>query len=280
MQFCRNLKSFFIMKYYLILLVLLLFNSCESNSISNNNNNNDNDIVSPSIHLECGIPKDKDSADDYIIIRQQYALSYNYKLGTPNWVSWEMNSNWFGDVERYEGNFITDNELPSNYTKIKHSDYTNSGYDRGHLVRSEERTKTVEDNKSTFLMTNIIPQTQDLNRGVWLNLEYYLENLCKKENKQIFVISGGIYSSGTKINNLVAIPDTCYKIAVVLDKGQSRKDITKNTRVIAVKMPNIDGIRSDKWEKYTTTIDAIEYSTGYDFLNYIKDDIENILESK
>lgn len=266
------------MKYYLILLVLLLFNSCESNSISNNNN--DIDIVSPSIHLECGIPKDKDSADDYIIIRQQYALSYNYKLGTPNWVSWEMNSNWFGDVERYEGNFITDNELPSNYTKIKHSDYTNSGYDRGHLVRSEERTKTVEDNKSTFLMTNIIPQTQDLNRGVWLNLEYYLENLCKKENKQIFVISGGIYSSGTKINNLVAIPDTCYKIAVVLDKGQSRKDITKNTRVIAVKMPNIEGIRSDKWEKYTTTIDAIEYSTGYDFLNYIKDDIENILESK
>lgn len=257
---------------------MLLFNSCESNSISNNNN--DIDIVSPSIHLECGIPKDKDSADDYIIIRQQYALSYNYKLGTPNWVSWEMNSNWFGDVERYEGNFITDNELPSNYTKIKHSDYTNSGYDRGHLVRSEERTKTVEDNKSTFLMTNIIPQTQDLNRGVWLNLEYYLENLCKKENKQIFVISGGIYSSGTKINNLVAIPDTCYKIAVVLDKGQSRKDITKNTRVIAVKMPNIEGIRSDKWEKYTTTIDAIEYSTGYDFLNYIKDDIENILESK
>lgn len=269
------------MKKYLFILLIVLLSSCETDAVSNNNTKVETDtITAPSIHLTLGVPTDNNDVDDYLILRPQYTLSYNYLKGVPNWVSWEMNADWFGDVERYDGNFITDNSLPSNFTKIKHSDYTNSGYDRGHLVRSEERTKTEEDNKSTFLMSNIIPQTPDLNRGVWLNLEYYLEDLCKKENKQIFVIAGGIYSTNTKINNLVAIPDTCYKIAVILDKGQSRKDVTKDTRVIAVKMPNIAGVRSDKWEKYQSTVDAIEYSTGYDFLNYIKDEIENELEKK
>ena len=260
-----------------IIITILLFTSCETNSVATKQDDN---IIAPSIHLELGIPKDKDSSDDYLIIRPQYTLSYNYLLGVPNWVSWEMNVDWFGEVPRYDGNFITDNTLPTTFTKIKHSDYTNSGYDRGHLVRSEERTKTDEDNKSTFLMTNIIPQTPDLNRGVWLDLEYHLENLCKKENKQIFVIAGGIYKSNSFINNIVAIPDTCYKIAVILEKGQKRQNITKDTKIIAVKMPNTDGISKDDWEKYVTTVDAIEFSTGYDFLNYIKDDIEIELEKK
>jgi len=268
------------MKKYFLLILVLVFSSCDNNAVSNNTKTDSDTITAPSIHLDLGIPKDFDSSDDYLIIRPQYCLSYNFKLGVPNWVSWEMNSDWFGDVPRYGGNFVTDNSLPSTFSKIKHTDYTNSGFDRGHQVRSEERTKTDEDNKSTFLMTNIIPQTPDLNRGVWLNLEYYLEKLCKEENKQIFVIAGGIYSSSSFINNIVAIPDTCYKIAVVLDKGQNRKNITKDTRIIAVKIPNIAGIRSDKWEKFVTTVNSIEYSTGYDFLNYIKDEVENELESK
>jgi endonuclease G len=262
---------------FFIILITLILSSCETNTVASKQEDN---IIAPSIHLECGVPTDNDSTDDYLIIRPQYTLSYNYKLSVPNWVSWEMNADWFGDVERYGGNFITDNNLPSNFTKIKHTDYTNSGFDRGHLVRSEERTKTDEDNKSTFLMTNIIPQTQDLNRGVWLDLEYHLENLCKKENKQLFVIAGGIYKSNSFINEIVAIPDTCFKIVVILEKGQKRKDITKDTQIIAVKMPNIDGISKDDWERYITTINSIEFSTGYNFLNYIKDDIEEILESK
>ncbi len=267
------------MNNLIILMLILVFTSCNNDVISNNKSDFDS-IFSPSIHLELGIPKDLDSTDDYLIIRPQYCLSYNYILGVPNWVCWEMNSDWFGDVPRFDGSFLTDNSLPALYKKIKHTDYTNSGYDRGHQVRSEERTKTVDDNKSTFFMSNILPQTPDLNRGVWLNLEYYLEKLCKEEDKQIFIISGGIYSTDSFINNIVAIPDTCYKIALVLEKGQNRKNITKNTRIIAVKMPNIAGIRSDKWEKYITSVKSIEYSTGYNFLDYINDEIENFLESK
>ena len=170
---------------FIILASIVCFIACSKNSLPSVANPNPNDttktdtstVVNPykwvqSVHISLGVPFDKDTSDDYIIVRDQYVLSYNKKNGEPNWVAWELNADWYGDVTRYSGNFITDVSLPSGFYQVKHSDYTNGGYDRGHMVRSEERTRTVEDNKSTFLLTNIIPQRPDLNQGVWLDFEY------------------------------------------------------------------------------------------------------------
>ncbi len=232
------------------------------------------------VHAALGIPVDADSTDDYIIARHQYILSYNNERGVANWVSWNQNADWYGDVERYGGKFKVDPMLPDNFKKVTHDDYTNSGFDRGHMVRSEDRTKTVEDNIATFYMTNVMPQTPDLNRGCWLDLEYYYEDLCKKQDKELYIIAGGIFHKDNYINGKVAIPDSTYKIIVVLDRGQGASDVTTSTEVIAVVMPNTDGIRSDDWQKYITTVDRIENSTGYDFLNRVPVDIQKVIESK
>ena len=233
-----------------------------------------------SIHLTLGLPTDDDPSDDYILVRYQYALSYNKDMNVCNWVSWELNSEWYGDVPRRTGNFLQDPLLPEGYYKVKHADYTNSGFDRGHMVRSEERTATEEDNRATFYMTNILPQTPDLNQGVWYAFERHLENLCKQENKQLFVIAGGIFHTKQKINDLVAIPDSCFKIAIVLEKGQNLKDINDRTPVIAVVMPNIAGVRRDEWETYKTTINRIESSTGYSFLTRVNKKVGDVLKRK
>lgn len=231
-----------------------------------------------SVHTELGTPFDADTTDDYIIIRDQYVTSYNAALGVPNWVAWELNADWYGEVDRHSGNFITDKSLPEDW-RIKHSDYTNSGYDRGHMVRSEERTLTEEDNKSTFLLTNIIPQRPNLNRKVWLKFEYYCEDLCKEQNKELYIYSGGIYfpDSTLKSEGKVAVPESCYKIVVVLDKDQGIQSVTKNTAVYAVLMPNDDSVGKE-WEDYQTSVDNIEALTGYDFMSLIPDTIENALE--
>lgn len=231
------------------------------------------------IHLALGTPVDADASDDYVIVRRQYALSYNKDLNVPNWVSWNLNTDWYGEVDRYSGSFIRDTSLPDGFYRVKHSDYTNSGYDRGHMVRSEERTLTEEDNRSTFLLTNILPQRPDLNRGVWLDLEYWCEEMCKDSLKELYVIAGGIFHEPhDPLSDVVAVPDSCFKIIVVLERGQGLAEITADTRVVAVVMPNIDGIRSDDWEQYVTSVDRIEASTGYDFLDLIPDTIEQTLE--
>lgn len=256
----------------------------EAKPVNTDTTNTNNSIYTwaKSVHTSLGIPFDRDTTDDYLIIRPQYVVSYSNRLGQPNWVASELNASWYGDVERYEGDFITDKSLPASFYKVKDGDYTNSGYDRGHLVRSEERTATVDDNKSTFLMSNIIPQTADLNRGVWLKLEYECERLCKEENKELFVVAGGIFHTNKSLNDAykVVIPDSCFKIIVVLDKGQTLANVTSSTKVIAVVMPNIAGIRNDAYSKYLTTVDRIEASTGYDFLNEISDSVEESIESK
>jgi endonuclease G len=234
------------------------------------------------VHAPWGYPIDSDKSDDYIIERNQYILSYNPKLNVPNWVAWQLNATWYGDVPRKSGKFITDTTLPATFQKITHDDYTKSGYDRGHMVRSEERTASEEDNRSTFYMTNILPQTPTLNQQTWLSLEYECERLCKVEGKELYIIAGGVFSNQPKrLNGKVAVPDSCWKIIAVLEKGQKPKDITKSTKIIAVMMNNGVYDRStNSWTSYITTIDSIEKSTGYDIMHLLPDSIEDMLEQK
>ncbi|MGA1307360.1 MAG: DNA/RNA non-specific endonuclease [Candidatus Kapaibacteriota bacterium] len=235
-----------------------------------------------SIHLEMGIPLDGNASNDYLIIRPQYALSYNQQLNIANWVSWNLHRGWYGDVPRFSGNFIQDTSLPAEFYRVKHGDYTGSGYDRGHMVRSEERTATAEDNKSTFLLTNIMPQTPTLNQQTWLSLELECERMCKNDNKELFVMAGGVFGPNPKrLNTVVAVPDSCWKIIVILDSGQRLKDITPATRIIAVMMNNgtYTSGKTD-WKLYTTTVDAIEERTGYDFLSDVPMQIQQSIESK
>lgn len=215
-------------------------------------------------HVACGVPFDSDTSDDYIIVRDEYVLSYNNQRGAANWVAWKLTAASFGDVERYSGNFITDTSLPTPFQRIKHADYTNSGYDRGHMVRSEERTYSVEANKATFYMTNILPQTPDLNRGVWYDFEQYCQELCTQQHKDLYIIAGGIYDRNVttlKDEGKVEIPDSCYKIVYIVDSGQ--KPTATTVQQIAVIMPNIAGVRKYKYSTYISTVPHIEQSTGY-----------------
>jgi len=231
-------------------------------------------------NIELGLPTDSDANDEFILKRTQYVLSFSPDKHVANWVSWNLNKKWFGKVKRYN-KFISDPELPSNYYQALNSDYRKTGYDKGHIVRSEERTNSKKNNKTTFYFTNIMPQKPDLNRGVWLRFEKYCEKLCKKENKELFIVAGGIYHKGYKtIKYNVAVPDSCFKIVVVLNKDEGIKDINKQTKVIAVVMPNINGIRKANWENYTTTVRKIEWSTGYDFLSNVDKSIQEVLENQ
>jgi endonuclease G len=239
------------------------------------------------LHAPLGIPKDNDDSDDYLMEKPQYVLSYNNARGGANWVAWNLNESWYGTVERKQGQFITDMSLPDGFQRITHNDYTGSGYDRGHMVRSEERTRTREDNDATFLMTNILPQTHDLNAGPWLSLETYCEVLAKKKNHELYLIAGGIYDKNPeylkgKGNGRVAIPKSTWKIVVVLERGQGLESVNKETRVIAVNMPNEQGkeFKKSGWRKYLTTVDELERLTGYDFLSNVPPDVQAVIESK
>lgn len=231
------------------------------------------------INVELGTPTDSDKSDDHLIKRKQYVISYNKNKNVANWASWNLNKKWYGNYNRVSG-FKPDNELPDGYYKVTTRDYTNTGYDRGHIVASKDRSNNKSNNRITFLMSNIYPQEPHLNQGPWKRLEDYCRFLCTEKNKELYVIAGGVFTSGKEMKKHIAIPDSCYKIIVIMRRDESLLAVNENTEIIAVMMPNKSGIKKVKWDTYKTTIARIEKSTGYDFLSEVPKAIQKILELK
>jgi DNA/RNA endonuclease G (NUC1) len=241
-------------------------------------------------HLEFGAPVDNTPADEQPIARAQYALSYNAARGGPNWVSWNVNASHFGAAPRCDC-FSADLAVAS-ASRIVDFDYRNGGYDRGHLVQSESRTTTDQENASTFLLTNILPQAAENNQGPWLRLENYLNDLARDSAKEVYVVAGGEYAANAptlKNEGRVAIPDFTWKVAVLLDAGEGLASVQSaaDLRVIAVRMPNLttasgpgsaSGIRNLPWERFAVSVDSLEALTGYDLLSALPDGVEADVE--
>src|SRR4029079_707492 len=156
------------------------------------------------------------------------------------------------------------------------------GIDRGHLARSFDRTSGSLDNAYTFYFSNIVPQASDLNQGPWANMENFLGDLARFQNKEVYIIAGVCGENGTlKNEGKVVIPDYTWKVALVLprDEGLANVDSYDDVQVYAAVMPNVAGIRNVDWHTYLTTVDSVEALSGYDLLALLPDPIEVAVES-
>jgi endonuclease G len=156
------------------------------------------------------------------------------------------------------------------------------------MTPSADRTNTVTNNSATFLMTNIIPQSPDNNQGPWAVLENYSRDLVN-QNQELYIISGsygtgGTGSNGTKTtiaNGNVTVPARTWKVIVVLNSSNSgASSVTTNTRVIAVNMPNTQGIRNADWKNYRVSVDSIEANTGYNLLSNVSSSVQSTIEAR
>lgn len=247
----------------------------EDISVSNNPN-------SSSVHLTFGNPSnavtDTNYPANYLMVKDQYVLSYARDNGTPNWVSWHLDSNWLGTTPRQD-DFRGDSTLPAGWYKVVSTSYAGSGYDRGHMSPSADRTLTVADNSSTFLMTNMVPQTADNNRVTWEGLEEYTRDLVTDDGDEVYVISGTYGNAGTINNGHIVVPTYTWKVIIVLPSGTDDvARVTTSTRTIAVFVPNQTDINND-WKTYRVSVDYVEAQTGYDFFSNITDATENTIEA-
>ena len=234
-------------------------------------------------HLEFGTPADGTPNNEILINHPEFSLSYSPVRGGPNWVSWNKNQTHFGGADRCDC-FSADFALPDSVYRVVTSDYTGSGYSRGHMVMSEQRTRTDAENQRTFLMTNVLPQLQALNGGPWLQFEFYTNDLAQAQLKEVWNLAGGTYpASPATLNGAgkVQIPSTTWKIIVVMNYGQGLANVASasDIQVIAVNMPNTAAAQGTAWQTYRTSVDAIEAATGYDFLSALPDAIEAAVEA-
>jgi endonuclease G len=224
---------------------------------------------------------------NYLLDKAQYAVSYCRDRGIPNWVSWHLDSSWLGSAPR-QNDFRADPTLPAGWYQVQGTDYQGSGFDRGHHTPSADRTNTIPDNSATFLMTNIMPQAPDNNQGPWEQLESYSRSLIPAGN-ELYIIMGGYGNGGTGSNGSanviaggkVAVPNVTFKVIIVLPVGNNDPArVTEQTRVIAVIMPNTQGIRNNDWRSYRVSVDQVEQLTGLDFFSNVPVGIQNVIEAR
>lgn len=246
-------------------------------------------------------------AKNYLLERPQYTLSYNNKSHNPNWVAWHLQSEDMGELKR-SNNFREDTSLPNSFYKVSEKEYSYAdyGFDRGHMCPSGSRTSNADNNSATFFMTNMVPQTGENNQKTWMNLEHYLQDLARTENKEVYIVSGPAGIGGSSASgkfdyitlnpswNLsaddkgIVVPASTWKIALILEKGENDVSrVTEESTIIAVNMPNTvnchnDAINTDgfkkeyinDYEKNTSTIVNADQRFCWEYYLTSVDEIE------
>ena len=207
--------------------------------------------------------------NNYLMEKPQYTLSYNRSKGEANWVAWRLDSTWLGNTPRQD-DFRPDPQLPNDWYQVTSQDYSGSGYDRGHITPSGDRTRSAVDNSATFLMTNILPQLAANNQGPWEDFESYCRTLANQGN-EIYIVSGGAGVAGTIAGGKIVVPQVTWKVVLILPNGSNDLErVNKGTRAIAIIVPNQPPVNINAtWREFRVPIRAVEVLTGYNFFTNV-----------
>lgn len=218
--------------------------------------------------------------NNYLMQKPQYTISYNRSRGEPNWVAWRLDSSWVGGAPR-QNDYRPDTSLPAGWYQVTDSDYSGSGYDRGHMCPSGDRTRSIADNSATFLMTNFVPQLAANNQGPWEEFETYCRTLASQGN-EVYIIDGPNGNVGTIASGRVVIPAVTWKVVLILPNGSNDLSrVSRATRAFGIIVPNQPPLNiNEPWRTFRVTVDAVENLTGYNFFSAIPINTQAIIERR
>ena len=204
-----------------------------------------------------------------------YMVGYSDLKGTPLWVVYKLTP--LDETQKHldrPSSFRTDWR---NFGLITSNDYTNSGYDRGHMAPNHAIALLYgkEAQQETFLMTNVVPQKASLNQKLWQRLETMELDTFAPKFKELWVYTGPLFdlqSRRLKSSFWVEIPNAFYKIYVGVEEGGA-------IRTLALIVPQ-NAKANDTIQRYLVSIDEVERRSGFDFLHQLDDTIENALEKE
>lgn len=209
------------------------------------------------------------------IQHHDYKLYYNTETNLANWVSWSLKAEHTnGTLERKNYQFTPDPDLPVDM-QVDTRDYSGSGYTRGHLAPAADMKYDDVPMRECFYMSNICPQTSALNSSgtSWTRLEDKCRAWARQEG-EIFIVCGPIFKKGKAKRYIgkthkVAVPDAFFKVVLSTRRGHEKAlgfMLDNNNERQAYR----DGVCS---------VDDVERVTGYDFFDWLPDDMEDRLEA-
>lgn len=224
-------------------------------------------VATPAVNITQYLPK---SAIQGKLLRNTGYVSYfSEDHQIPVWVAYIAKYPFeYNTVER-PSTFYQDPRVKS----PQHSDYTRSGFDRGHMAPNYVIGRCYGERAQyeTFYTTNIIPQKAKVNRNQWMEMEQFIANKLAARYGEVFVLVGPVITNNvSKIKGKITIPPAMWAIVAVRDR-------LGNLSMAAILIPQ-EPTKKD-FRNYITTVDNVEAETGIDFFSELPDQIENQLEA-
>jgi endonuclease G len=258
---------------YILIIIVAILGSDELKSFIGLKTDQEK-IERPFVNTDMGqleIPSMPKGKQGQVIQRTGYTLAYDKKTKTPQWVAWELTK------EETKGNHErTDKFLPDpnvEGAKVVTTDYTGSGYDRGHMAPAGDMKWSKKAMEESFYMSNICPQIHHLNTGDWNELEANTRKWARRYGS-VYVTCGPIYNGSRRTQyigkNRVKVPDAFFKVILIQSP--------KKTCALGFFFENEAGQRP--LNEYLVSIDYLEQTTGIDFFPALPDELENLLEAE
>lgn len=214
-----------------------------------------------------------------------YSIEWDAKLKANRWTCYELYDVLLKKNVKRQDDFRQDPEIPAN-EQTSPVDYRGSGFSRGHLCPSGDRLYSAAQNKQTFYLTNMQPQIQGHNGGVWGKLEekvrdwagrcdtLYIvkaatidkdEYICKQADLEEMAQKE---SSGKSLHFNGIVPKFFYMALLAYDKK------TNTYRALGIWSPHYNNSKSEY-----ITIQELQNRTDIDFFCNLSDDIEQAVET-
>jgi endonuclease G, mitochondrial len=160
---------------------------------------------------------------DEVVRRDGYVLRYRDAYKNADWVAYPLLANEItGDADR-DGEQFRPDPLVETGTALP-SDYTRSGYDRGHLAPAGDFKFSQRLTRESFYMSNVSPQAPQFNRGIWKELEELVRQWAVRDNG-LYVVTGSVLKPGLPTigrANEVSVPGKFYKVILYCSKPEIR----------------------------------------------------------
>ena len=223
-----------------------------------------------------------------------YCVEWDPAINAQRWSCYQMYSsiNYHSsyNVSRYSAandgslapdcQYPNDSDLPAAY-QMTADPYKYSGYDHGHICPSADRLRSTEANYQTFFITNMQPQLNVFNAGIWESMENAVRTWAT-QNDTLFVCKGGTIDKAEHIikyltdqidgKNRIPVPRYFF-MAILAKKGGNYKAMG-----FWVEHLNEDHTK-DALRGYAVSIDQLEKNTGLDFFCNLPDDTEDRVEN-
>ncbi len=222
-----------------------------------------------------------------------YSIEWDHALRAQRWTCFTFNSSnsiqkwsrnqwystsWGGDPFQLDP-LVPIAEQPPVKGEFSGSYYpgTSRIYDRGHICASQDRVCSKDANEQTFYMTNMMPQVNAFNAGIWAQMEIILRDRWNRSSFRdvLYVVKGGTIDRESQILSRTKsgfIVPRYFFMALLCKTGSQYK-------ALAFWVEHLNEDHSgDDLSTYVVNIDRLEQLTGIDFFCNLPDDIEKEVE--